>query len=251
MCHPKIYSKSQIKRIRDTGKIVVEVLNIMKENCNAGITTLELDEIGRKYLESVKAKSASYKYNGFPRYSCISIDNVILHGIPNDTLIKKGMLVGIDCPVLYKGMYADAAINVEVGEINERKKKVNKVAYECLMETIKLIKPNTTVGELCAHQYQYATSHGFDVVKNFRGHGVGKELHEPPGIPYFYDPNNVYNDYKLKVGNVITIEPTLILNDNLIKLNDGWGYITSDQSTGTSWEHTILVTEEGNEILTQ
>jgi methionyl aminopeptidase len=249
--HPKIYSKNQIKKIKEAAQIVSQVLKVMEEKCKVGVTTLEVDEVARDFLKSCNAQSACYGYKGFPRYSCISIDNIVLHGIPDHTPLKEGMLVGIDCPVKYKGMFADAAINVEIGEVDESKKKLNEVSYNCLMETIKIIKPGVTIGEICKHQFMYATQHGFDVVKQFRGHGVGRALHEPPGIPYFYDPNNIYNNYKLKPGNIIAIEPTLVTNDNLIKLDNGWAYVTEDQSSGASWEHTILVVEEGYEILTK
>ena len=160
------------------------------------------------------------------------------------------MLVGIDCPVLYKGMFADAAINVEIGEVNEEVKKLNSITYECLMTTLSLIKPGITIGEICNHQYKFATTHGYDVIKNFNGHGVGRHLHEPPQIPYFFNPSNPYNSYKLKEGNVLAIEPTLVTNDTLIKLKDGWGYVTEDKSVGTSWEHTVIVTKEGYDIIT-
>ncbi len=111
----------------------------MEENCKVGVTTLEVDEVARHFLKSCNAQSACYGYKGFPRYSCISIDNIVLHGIPDHTPLKEGMLVGIDCPVQYKGMFADAAINVEIGEVDESKKKLNEVSYNCLMETIKII----------------------------------------------------------------------------------------------------------------
>ncbi len=248
--HPKIYSNSQVKRLKESGKITKEVLSEMKNACVIGKTLLEVDEVGRKFLESTKSKSASYQYRGFPRHSCISVDETVLHGIPDQTIIKDGMVINIDCPVKHKGMYTDAAINVEIGEVNENKKKLNKIAYNCLLETIDIIKPGVTIGEICKFQESYASKFGYKVVKTFRGHGVGINLHEPPYIPYFYDENNVYNDYKLKCGNVFTIEPLLVTNDKLIVEENKWGHQTEDDSFGTYWEHTILVTQNKNEILT-
>ena len=248
--HPKVYSKNQIKKIGDAGKIVKEVLQLMSENCKVGISTIELDNIANKFIKKLGGKPACLGYKGFPNSSCISIDSVILHGIPNETIIENGMLVGIDCPVLYKGYYADAAINVEVGEVDEERKKLNNSVKSCLDGLIKLIKPNIEVQEISRFQEDYAKREGFKVIRNFRSHGVGKTLHEPPGIPHFLDKNNPYNNYKLKVGNIIAIEPTFVTNDKLILLSDGWAYKTIDNSVGTSWEHTIVITEKGNRILT-
>ena len=144
--HPKIYSKSQIRRIGDAGKIVKEVLNVMGEMCVEGITTKELDDIAFKTITKLKGKPACLGYKGFPASSCISIDSVILHGIPNETIIKNGMLVGIDCPVLYSGMYADAAINVEVGEVDEMSKKLNgKLVHRYNMSFFKENDKNKTL----------------------------------------------------------------------------------------------------------
>lgn len=248
--HPKIYSKAQLKRIRESGILVGKVLDYMKDQCVAGITTKELDVMGNEYLQSLGATSACFGYQGFPAYSCISIDEVVLHGIPDNTVIEEGMLVGIDCPVLYKGMFADAAINVEIGNINPQTKKLNEVTYQCLMTTLSLIKPGVRIGELCSHQHQFAQDNGYKVIKNFNGHGVGRNLHEPPRIPYFLNPNNPYNSYELREGNVLAIEPTLVTNDKLIKLGDGWGFRTVDKSVGTSWEHTVIVTKGGYDIIT-
>jgi methionyl aminopeptidase len=248
--HPKIYSMSQIKRVGDAGKIVREVLLMMGDKCKEGVTTKELDDIAFSTITKLGGKPACLGYKGFPASSCISINSVILHGIPDETLIKSGMLVGIDCPVLYKGMYADSAINVEVGEVDEKSKKLNNAVKSCLDDLIKLIKPNVEVQEISRFQEEYAKREGFKVIRNFRSHGVGKTLHEPPGIPHFLDKNNPYNNYKLKVGNIIAIEPTFVTNDKLILLSDGWAYKTIDNSVGTSWEHTIVITEKGNRILT-
>ena len=248
---PKCYNTNQIKRIREAGKVVKDVLALMAEECIIGRTTLEIDNTAANYLKNIKAKAASYGYKGYPRHSCISIDHAVVHGIPDDTIIQEGMLVGIDCPVKYKGMYADAAINVEVGKVNDEKKKLNKVSYDCLMNAIDKIGPGFTIGELCHIQQQYANDHGFKVIKQLQGHGIGKNLHESPAIPFWKIDINPYNDYKLKPGNVIAVEPGIVTDDNLLMLPDMWTIITEDRSPGTSWEHTILITDNGNEILTK
>mgnify|MGYP003628391756 CR=1 FL=1 len=248
--HPKVYSKLQTQRIGDAGKIVAEILGVMEEECKIGITTKEVDDKCKKYLKKIGAISGTYGYQGFPAYSCISIDDVVLHGVPDHTIIKEGMLIGIDCPVQYKGMYADAAINVEIGNISTDAKKINKISYDCLMSTLELIRPGITIGDICKHQFQYAYDRGYKVVTDFQGHGVGKQLHEPPYIPYFYNPNNPYNSYKLKKGNIVAIEPCLLTQEKLLLLKDGWSIKTSDGTIGTAWEHTIVVTDNGYKILT-
>jgi len=248
---PKIYNPNQLKRIRSAGKIVKDVLQLMVENCTSGITTNELDSLAANFLKQHKSKSASLGYRGYPKHSCISIDHVIVHGIPDDTIIKEGMLVGIDCPVKYKGMHADSAVNVEVGDVGESKKLLNKVSYDCLIHTLNNTGPSVTIGELGDIQQSYANKHGFKVMKQFQGHGVGKNLHEPPVIPYWKVPGNPYNDYQLKPGNVLAIEPGLVTNDNLLILPDKWSIVTDDNSPGTAWEHTVVITDNGCEILTE
>lgn len=249
--HPKIYSKNQIKKIKESGRLVAEVLSIATALCEEGMTTFAIDTVISEFIKKNKAKSVK-GYNDYKFNCCISIDEVILHGLPSiATTMEKGMIVHIDCPIHYKGMWADAAVNVEIGEVDEEKKKLNRVAFECLMDTIKIIKPGITIGEICKFQEDFAKEHGYKVIKTFRGHGVGRELHEPPYIPYFYDETNPYNDYKLKEGNVLAIEPTLVTNEELELLSNNWSYKTVDNSFGTSWEHTVLVTSDGSEILTK
>tara|TARA_B100000674_G_C37855648_1_gene922228 strand:- start:519 stop:1298 length:780 start_codon:yes stop_codon:yes gene_type:complete len=250
--HPKVYSKNQISKIKDCGKIVAEVLTVCAIKTTEGMSTYDVDMMVKNFLKHHKATSASFGYNGFPGYSCISVDEVILHGIPSkDKILEEGMIVGVDCPVKYKGMIADSAINIKIGEVDEIKSKLNEVAEKCLYSTLDMIGPGVTIGEICKYQEEYAKEYGYKVIKDFRGHGVGKTLHEPPYIPYYYDENNPYNDYKLKVGNVIAIEPTLVTNDLTVKLPDNWGVVTSDMSFGTSWEHTIVITDNGKEIITK
>jgi len=250
--HPKIYSKNQILKIKETGQIVNEVLSLMASQCEVGMSTHQLDLLGKRLIEFKHASSASFGYKGFPGYSCISVDEVIIHGVPSkDKIISEGMIVNIDCPVKYKGMFADAALNVEVGEVDEEKHKLNQTTFNCLMETLNMVGPGVKIGEICKFQEDFAHRHGYKVVKTFQGHGVGRNLHEPPQIPYFFNEKNPYNDYKLKVGNVIAIEPTLVTNDELVTLSDGWGIVNSDLSFGTSWEHTVVITDNGMDILTK
>ena len=248
--HPKIYSKNQIKKIRAAGDIVARVLAGLSIQCKEGITTKQLDELAAKYIAKWGGISASYQYKGFPGHCSISIDEVLLHGIPSDQVIKNGMLVGIDCPVIYQGMYADGAINVEVGEVSEDKKRLKEVSKKCLYKTLEILKPGVTIREICERQQQYANENGFKVIKDFQGHGVGRNLHEPPAIPYYVKEDNPYNDYKLKVGNVLAIEPGLVTNDVLITTQDGWSVVNEDLSVGTSWEHTVVITEKGYNVLT-
>ena len=249
--HPKIYSKNQIKKIREAGDIVAKVLTALSLECKTGITTQELDDKAAYYIKKWGGRSASYNYKGFPGHCCISIDEVILHGIPSDQLIEEGMLVGIDCAIHYKGMYADSAINVEVGEVSEEKKKLNLTSKKCLVKTLEILKPGITIREICEFQQTYANKNGYKVIKNFQGHGIGRNLHEPPAIPYYVKEDNPYNDYKLKIGNVLAIEPGLVTNDVLVTKTDGWSVVNENLSIGTSWEHTVVITSQGYEILSK
>ena len=249
--HPKVYSKNQIKKIKEVGRLVAATLTMGSALCKEGTSTLEIDNKLGKFIKDKGGKTIK-GYEGYEYNSSISVDEVIVHGLPSGAkVLKEGMIVQIDCPIKYKGMWADSAINVEIGVVDEEKKKLNRTAFECLMATINIIKSGVTIGEICKFQEEYAKEKGYTVVKDFNGHGVGRELHEPPMIPYYYNENNPYNDYKLKPGNVLAIEPTLVTNNVMVKLNDGWGFVNEDMSFGTSWEHTILVTEKTCEIITK
>ncbi len=247
---PTIYKGKQIDLLRECGKITKDVLKHMKNSCLVGKTLIDVDNVGKEFLETMGAESACHNYRGFPRYSCISVDDVVLHGVPDETIIKEGMVINIDCPVKYKNFYTDSTINVEVGIVNEQKSMLNSIAYKCLMETINIIKPGIKIKDISKFQETYATKNNYKVIKTFRGHGVGLNLHEPPSIPYFYDENNIYNEYTIKEGNVFTIEPLLVSMDDLILDDDNWTYRTKDGSFGTYWEHTLLTTNKGVEILT-
>tara|TARA_Y100001972_G_C7657253_1_gene331040 strand:+ start:2039 stop:2800 length:762 start_codon:yes stop_codon:yes gene_type:complete len=251
MKKPILYKSKDIYNAKECGKITGDVLKMVKNSISDCETTLDIDYKVKEFLKSKNAIPATLGYKNYPHNVCVSIDDVVLHGLPNDIKISDGMLLGIDCPVYYKGMYTDSAINIEIGEVDKNKKRINKISYECLMSTINIIKPNITIGDICLHQQSFAKENGYDVIKSFRGHGVGKKLHEPPYIPYFYYEKNPYNDYKLQEGNIIAVEPTLVTNDELILMDDGWGYKTSDGSIGCNWEHTILITKNGCEILTK
>lgn len=247
---PTIYKGKQIDLLIECGEITNTVLKHMGDACVVGKSLIDIDTIGKEFLESIGAESACYNYRGFPRYSCISVDDVVLHGIPNETVIKEGMVINIDCPVKYKNFYTDSTINIEVGVVDEEKRTLNRIAYECLMETISMVKPGIKIKEICRFQEHYASKNNYKVIKTFRGHGIGLNLHEPPSIPYFYDEYNIYNEYEIKEGNVFTIEPLLVLIDDLILDEDNWSYKTKDGSFGTYWEHTLLVTNNGVKILT-
>lgn len=249
--HPKVYSKNQIKKIKETGNLVAATLAMASALCQEGTSTLAIDNLLGKFVKEKGGKTVK-GYKGYEYNSCISVDEVVVHGLPEmKKFLKEGMIVQIDCPIQYKGMWADSAINIEIGKVDEEKKKLNRTAFECLMATIDIIKPGITIGEVCKFQEEYAKERGYKVVKDFNGHGVGRELHEPPMIPYYYNENNPYNDYKLKPGNVLAIEPTLVTNNTMVKLTDGWGFVNEDMTFGTSWEHTVLVTEDGYEIITK
>ncbi len=250
MTLPKIYKKQEIDILKECGTLTKKTLSLLKKNCNVGMNLLDLDKMANEYIIDNGGTPACFLYKNFPKNLCTSVDEVILHGIPDSTIIKEGMIINVDCPIRYKNFYTDATINICVGKVSNDKKKINDLAYNCLMDTISIIKPGITIGEISKYEETYIKSNGYDTIKEFRSHGVGKNLHEPPYIPHYYEKNNIYNDYRLKEGNVLTIEPVVVSNNKLVRLDDGWGVRTEDSSFGTYWEHTVLITNNGNVILT-
>jgi len=247
---PTVYNNKDIDILKECGNITSQTLKKLKKYCEVGISFLELDEVAKINIKKMGGVPACYGYNNFPKNICISVDEIILHGIPKNITIKEGMIINIDCPVKYKNFYTDSSINISIGDVNEDKKILNEFAYKCMMDTISIIKSGVKIGDICKFEEEYIKNGGYKTIKEFRSHGVGNNLHEPPHIPHYYDIKNIYNEYELEKGNVFTIEPIVVTNEKLIKEDDGWSYRTEDYSFGTYWEHTVVVTDNGCEILT-
>ncbi|MCF6807316.1 type I methionyl aminopeptidase [Thiotrichales bacterium 19S9-12] len=247
-----IKTSDDIEKMRAAGKLAAEVLTLIGDHVVPGITTEELNNICHQHITEVqKATPAPLNYHGFPKSICTSVNHVVCHGIPGPKKLKNGDIINIDITVLKDGYHGDTSKMFYVGEASILAKRLVEVTHQCLWRGIDLVKPGATLGDIAKAIQTHAHKHKFSVVKDFCGHGIGKGFHEDPQVLHYYDPNNANMNITLKEGMIFTIEPMINAgNDKVTILKDKWTAITKDRSLSAQWEHTILVTKDGFEVLT-
>lgn len=242
-------SKREIEIMRDASGIVAAVLEELRHYCKAGVLTRELDRVAEEKTVRHGGEPAFKGYRGYPRALCTSINHQVVHGIPGDYELKEGDIVGMDFGVLYKGYFGDAAITVPIGRIDSETQKLLQVTEECLYLGIEQMVPENHLSDLSRAIQVHAESNGFSLVKEFGGHGIGKHLHEDPMVL-----NYVVNGrgIKLRPGLVLAIEPMVNMGiDRVQVLSDGWTVVTADGKPSAHFEHTVVMTENGPDILTK
>jgi len=243
-----IKTADEIKSMREGGKILSHVLGTLKLSIKEGISSIELDDIARKEVTKLGAQPAFLGYSGFPAAVCISINDVVVHGVPNNYIIKNGDIVSLDFGVKYRGMYTDAARTHLVGSDEPAANFINTTKIS-LEKGIQAVKEGTRIGDISSAIQEFLESAGYGVVRDLIGHGVGKMLHEDPNIPNFGVSGN---GPMLKSGMVLAIEPMSTMGDYSVKTaEDGWSILTRDGSLSAHFEDTVLVTKGGSEILTR
>ena len=242
-------TQQQINCMRECGKIVAEILDLLKTKIKPGITTLELDRVADKCLKKNKAISAFKGYNGFPASICVSINHEVVHGIPRiDRVIKEADIVSVDVGVKKNGYCGDAAYTYSAGDISEEKKKLINVAEISLAKGIEQFTIGNRLYTLSHSIQQYVEKNGFSVVRDYVGHGIGRDLHEDPQVPNY---GRIGTGPIFKTGMVLAIEPMVNMGTYKTKvLPDGWTVVTEDGLASAHFEHTIALTENGPEILT-
>ncbi len=242
-------SNREIELMREAGKIVARAHKTVKEAIAPGISTDQLDKIAEEVIRSAGATPSFKGYGGFPGSICTSINDVVIHGIPSKkTKLKKGDIIAIDIGANYKGYHGDSAMTHGVGEISEPRKRLLKITEESLYKGLELAKPLNRLSDISHAIEEYVVSNGFSVVKDFTGHGVGRDLHEDPMIPN-YGPAG--HGPVLRIGMTLAIEPMVNSGRANVKiLDDDWTTVTVDGSDSAHFEHTIVITEQGYEILT-
>ena len=237
-------------KMRAAGRLAAEVLDMIGPHVQAGITTDELDRICNDYIVNTqKTIPANVGYNGFPKTICTSVNHVVCHGIPNDKKLKNGDIVNIDVTVIKDGFHGDTSKMYFVGEPSVLAKRLVQVTHEAMLLGIGMVKPGARLGDIGHAIQQFAESHGFSVVREYCGHGIGRVYHEDPQVLHYGTPGI---GLELKAGMTFTIEPMINAGKRHVKmLPDGWTVVTKDHSLSAQWEHTILVTPKGHEILTQ
>lgn len=244
-----IKSEREIELMRKAGMLVSEMHKYIKPFIKEGVTTLELDKLCEDFIVSHDAVPSCKGYEGFPCTLCTSVNEVVVHGIPNkNKKLKNGDIITIDVVIGYKGYQGDAAWTYAVGEIDDDKKYLMEHTEKALYEGLKQVKPGNRIGDISFAVQEYAEKHNLGIVRELCGHGIGKEMHEEPEVPNFGTPNT---GARLKPGMVICIEPMLTFGHrNVWLLDDEWTVVTQDGKPAAHYEHTVLVTEDGYEILT-
>ncbi|TVQ47156.1 MAG: type I methionyl aminopeptidase [Gloeocapsa sp. DLM2.Bin57] len=245
-----LLSRREIDKMRTAGKLAAELLQHLGEMVKPGITTLEIDAEAERWTKKHGAISAPLGYHGFPKSICTSVNEVICHGIPNaKQVLKDGDIINIDVTPIVDGYHGDTSKTFFVGTPSPIAKKLVEVTAECLYKGIAEVKPGARVGDIGAAIQEYAESEGFSVVRDFVGHGIHRIFHTEPQIPHYGTRGK---GRMLRPGMVFTIEP--MINEGTWEakiLADGWTAITKDRKLSAQFEHTIAVTKEGVEILTQ
>lgn len=243
-----IKSEREIILMRQAGLMVSKTHKYLQKYIKPGITTKELDTIAEKYIRSMGGIPTCKGYEGFPSTLCTSVNDEVVHGIPSNRKLKNGDIITIDMVIGYKGYQGDAAWTYAVGNITDDKKYLMEYTEKALYEGIKMVKPGNRIGDISASIEKYAKDHNLGVVKELCGHGIGTEMHEAPDVPNFGDAGT---GPRLKEGMVICIEPMLNFGTaNVYLLDDDWTVKTDDGKPAAHFEHTVLVTKDGYEILT-
>lgn len=243
-----IKSEREIELMREAGKMVSMTHQYLKNFIKPGITTKELDRLAEEYIRKMGGVPTCKGYEGFPATLCTSVNDTVVHGIPDNYKLKDGDIITIDMVIGYKGYQGDAAWTYAVGEISDDKKHLMEHTEKALYEGVKQVKPGNRIGDISNAVEEYANKHHLGVVKELCGHGIGREMHEDPEVPNYGTKGT---GPKLREGMVICIEPMLNLGTaDIYMLDDEWTIKTDDGKPAAHYEHTILVTKDGYEILT-
>ena len=235
-------------KTRKVGAIASAALDEVVKIVKPGIATKQIDKLCFEFINDHDAYSAPLFYRGFPKSSCISPNHVVCHGIPKDKILKEGDIINVDVTALKDGWHGDTSRMFFVGEVSAKAKKLVKTTYESMMNSINILKNGVHVGDIGSTIQSYVESKGFSVVRDFCGHGIGKNFHEQPNILHYGNPKT---GNKLKTGMMFTIEP--MINEgkyNTKILNDGWTAVTKDKTLSAQFEHTVGITDNGYEIFT-
>lgn len=241
-------NRDEIRIMEEANRIVAEVLVMLQKTVEPGITTYELDRLAEELCVKRKAVPAFKGYRGFPGSLCVSINEEVVHGIPSrKRKLKKGDIISVDFGTLYRGYYGDSAVTIPVGKIDSNKHKLLKVTDESLYKAIEQVQIGNRIADVSAAVQDHVEKHGFSIVRQFVGHGIGTALHEGPEIPNFVQNNS---SPRLQEGMVLAIEPMVNAGTHKVKvLRDGWTVVTEDRKPSAHFEHSVAVTADGPLVL--
>ena len=244
-----IKTEEEIDKMRVAGRLAAEVLDMIEPYVQAGISTGELDRICHDYMvNEQQTVPAPLNYRGFPKSVCTSVNHQVCHGIPGERKLKNGDMLNIDITVIKDDFHGDTSKTFFIGEAPVIARRLAAITYECMCTGIRMVKPGARLGDIGHAIQRHAESHNYSVVREYCGHGIGREFHEDPQVLHYGRPGT---GLRLEKGMTFTIEPMINVGKRHTKvLKDGWTVVTKDHSLSAQWEHTILVTEDGYEVLT-
>lgn len=241
-------SAGEIDKIRQAGQIVAEALGLAGRMCEPGVTTQEIDAQVEKLIRKARARPAFKGYRGYPASACISVDREVVHGIPGERVIESGQLVSIDVGAELDGYYADAARTFSVGPVSEEAARLLEAGRSSLAAGIERMRPGNHLYDISAAVEEVAIAAGFSVVRDYVGHGIGREMHEEPQIPNYGQPTR---GPRLEAGMIFALEPMVNAGGYEVQvLDDGWTVVTKDGRLSTHFEDTVAVTNDGSAVLT-
>lgn len=247
---PMVHIKNaeEIERMRATCKLAASVLEMIAPHVQPGVKTDKLDKLCHEFICDHGAYPSPLNYYGFPKSICTSVNEVVCHGIPGKQVLKEGDIVNVDITTKLDGYHGDTSRTFHVGEVSDKAQKIDRVAHESLVRGITAVKPGATLGDIGSAIQTYAEGEGCSVVREYCGHGIGREFHEEPQVLHYGKPGR---GFRLRPGMTFTIEPMINLGKSDVRLlKDNWTVVTKDGSLSGQYEHTILITEDGCDILT-
>lgn len=244
----QVKSEKEIELMREPCRVVRDTLAFVGTKIQAGMTTKELDVLIERFIRSEGAYPSCLGYGGFPASACISVNDTVVHGIPNDRVIQNGDIVSVDLCAYKNGYHGDACRTFCIGNVAPEVKKLVEVTEECFFEGIKDLKAGTPLFDIGYRVQKHAESFGYGVIRSYTGHGIGKEMHEDPSVPNY---GKAGTGMRLRAGTVLCVEPMIALGTWKVKLlRDGWSAVTLDGKPAAHYENTLVVREDGVEILT-
>lgn len=245
----ELKSKSQVEHMRKAGKITADTLQLLGESIRPGITTQELDQIAENYIRKCGAVPSFKGYNGFPYSICASVNEEVVHGFPGLRVLQSGDIISIDCGATYEGYVGDSAVTFAVGEISDGLQKLLRVTKESLMLGIEQAHKGNRLYDISHAIQTHVEANGFSVVRDYVGHGIGREMHEEPQIPNY---GKAGRGPRLDIGMCLAIEPMVNVGTYEVKtLSNHWTVVTKDGKASAHFEHTVAITENGPEIMTR
>ncbi|MDE2028286.1 MAG: type I methionyl aminopeptidase [Candidatus Omnitrophica bacterium] len=245
----RIKTANEVDILRKAGKILSSIVAQLQSSLTSGMSTRDIDQKAEELIRRHHVVSAFKGYRGFPGFTCISVNEGVVHGIPGPRIIKGGDIVSLDMGIIYEGYYSDTAVTIPVGNVSPETRRLLDVTSDSLLRGIEQARPGNKLSDISFAVQSFVEMHGFSVVRDFVGHGIGKQLHEEPEIPNYGRPGE---GPLLREGMVFAIEPMVNMGTHRTRiLNDGWTVVTEDGKPSAHFEHTVAITSNGPEILTK